>query len=841
MGERQIHGVIVWGIPTRPGHPPCRNFPQRYHAIMRPIHPYHQRSAVVRLIAPPLIAIALFVVGIWGLILPATEAALLERKRETLRAIVASAISLCERHQRAEADGARAQALAAADLRALRYGEANKDYLWVIDATPRMIVHPYRPDLEGQEVGAHADPDGVRLFAASVARVHDAGEGFVHYRWQKADDAAHTAPKLSFVRGFAPWGWVVGSGIYLDDVHAELARTTRTLGWIAGGVAAVVAALVALGLRQGWASERARRAAEQALADEHARAQALAHATSEAVWLVVDGRIAGANRRAGELVGDVAGPSALFSDPADRVLVEGPGGPRRVLLAGRTGALPALVASDEVTVGERPALVITARLLDGAEVEPGDLIRRAAAEAQNDAVAVAQAGLLAPAEALAETVPHLPLTAAPGEVIAALAASGGSAALLTAPDGGVAGLVTAGDLARRGGATAYAAMSAPVRSLEAGASLAAAADAMAGARVGRLAVRDAAGSTRLLSAARLLDALRQGPGQLVAAAAQAEQARLPALRARLEAWMGSLARVRLDPELAAIEGTRVADAVLNRCVALALAELGPPPAACALLAVGSQGRRELLPGADQDNLLVFADGADPRWFHAFAADVVARYHAAGWPRCHGGCHAADPRWCLPLADWSATYAGWIARAEPRALLEAAVFFDIRLVWGDEGLAGALHAAMRTAVAARPVFLVQLAQETLQARSPLGLFGGIRPDDERQGTTNLKLAMLHIAGFARVRALAHGLAAHGTGARLRALAEAGHLDREAADEAVAAWRFLLGLRLVARTSARGDQIAPDALDPWERANLRRALACIDTLRERLRHDLSRLGA
>ncbi len=814
---------------------------------MPPVTPPSHRFAVLRLVAPPLLAIALFVVAVWWLIIPAMTAALMERKRETLRAIVASALSLCERHHTAEAAGtldrATAQAQAAADLRALRYGDASKDYLWVIDLGCRMIAHPYRPDLEGQDLTAYADPDGVRLFAASSALVASAGEGFITYRWQWKDDATRIEPKMSFVRGFTPWGWVVGSGIYLHDVEAETARTTRQLGWISAGIGALVAVLVALGLRQGWTSERARRAAEAGLAHSHARLEALAHAASEAVWLVVDGRITGANHCASELIGGaVESADQLFADPADRILVAGgAAGPRQVLLASRQGPVPALVEAETVMVQGQPTLVLTARLLADGSTSPDERDRRAAAEALNDSFVAAQAGLLAPAAPLAGAVPLLPLTSTPAEVMARLAAEGGSAALLTAPDGGIAGLVTAGDLARRGGATAYAAMSAPVCVLPATATLAAAADAMAEGHVGRLVVHGSHDEPRLLTAAQLLDALRQGPSQLAASAATAEQIGLAAINRRLAAWMSSLARVQLDPELAAIEGTRVADAVLQRCIVLASAELGPPPAPCVFLTVGSQGRRELLPGGDQDNALVFADGADPRWYHAFANAVVARYHAAGWPRCHNGYHAADPRWCLPLAQWKALYGSWIYRGEPQALLDVSVFFDQRPVWGDATLAGELSASIRSDVAARPVFLVQLAQANLQARSPLSLFGAIRPDDEREGTTDLKLAMLHIASFARLKALTHGRSETSTGARLRALAEAGHVPADTVAEAISSWRFLFSLRLLARTRHGGsDHIDPATLSSWDRALLKRSLAGADALRDLIRQGLLRVG-
>ncbi len=804
------------------------------------------RHAVLRLVLPPVLAVALFAAAVWWLIIPATGEALLDGKRETLRAIVASAHSLCERHHADEVAGrisrAQAQARTADDLRALRYGEENRDYLWVIDSSAHMVAHPYRPDLEGVDLMDYADPDGVRLFAESVAAVAAADEGYITYRWQWHDDAERIEPKKSYVRGFAPWGWVIGSGIYLNDVEAEKRRTTRWLAWITAAVSTLVAVLVAIGLRQGWLSEQARQAAEVALARSHARFEALAHASSEAVWLVVDGRVVGANRRANGLLGRMpATAAALFSDPQDHVLVAGgAAGPRQVLLAAASGQVPALVEVEPVLVEGQSALVVSARDLAAGAPAPDERDRRLAAEALNQDAALAQARLLEPVADWAQPVPCLPLTASPEDCAAALAGSGGATLLLEAPDGGIAGLVTAGDLLRRGGATAYAAMSSPVQGLTSQASLAEALDLMTRAGIDHLLVRDHQ-PPALLDAGRLLEALRASGGPLLAAVAGAPQAALPELNRRLQAWMAALSRVGVDPELAAAEGTRIADAILQRCIALTCAERGEPPVACCFLVVGSQGRRELLPGGDQDNALVFAEGGDPDWFAAFGAEIVARFLAAGWPRCHGGCHAGEARWCLSLNDWQARYDGWINEAEPQALLQSAVFFDARAVWGDSTLAADLAAHVQRRVAQRQVFLVQLAQEVLQARSPRGLFGGIRLDDEQRGTTNLKLAMLHIVSFGRVKALAHGLAETGTAARLRALAAGGHVDPEVIAEALACWRFLLGLRLQTRSAAGGsDHISPQTLDDWNHSLLKRALAGVDALRERLRQDLSRVG-
>jgi signal transduction histidine kinase len=70
----------------------------------------------------------------------------------------------------------------------------------------RMVMHPYRSDLNGRDISNFTDPQGKRLFAEAVRVVEDHGEGYVDYLWQWQDDPNRLVPKVSFVKGFAPWG-----------------------------------------------------------------------------------------------------------------------------------------------------------------------------------------------------------------------------------------------------------------------------------------------------------------------------------------------------------------------------------------------------------------------------------------------------------------------------------------------------------------------------------------------------------------------------------------------------------------------------------------------------------
>jgi methyl-accepting chemotaxis protein len=135
-------------------------------------------------------------------------------------------------------DEAKARAIAA--LKSMRY-EGN-EYIWVNDMAPAMVMHPIKPELDGKDLAKNADPSGKLLFVAFVDTVKTKGEGFVDYLWPKPGFDKPVS-KISYVKGFAPWGWVIGSGIYLDDVSAAFWSKAMTSGGFVALITAIVIAL----------------------------------------------------------------------------------------------------------------------------------------------------------------------------------------------------------------------------------------------------------------------------------------------------------------------------------------------------------------------------------------------------------------------------------------------------------------------------------------------------------------------------------------------------------------------------------------------------------------------
>ncbi len=197
----------------------------------------HWRHFAISVVSPAILTFALFLGLIFAVVIPTMRANIIERKREMIRELTQAAWSeLAGLHAR-ERQGAmtrqEAQAAAVARMQSLRYGDDGKDYFWVSDMHPRMIVHPYRPELNGQDLSEYSDRAGKRLFVEFTKLVRADGAGYSEYLWQWKDDERRIVPKLSYVKGFAPWGWIIGTGVYLEDVRCEISEITRRMIWIA--------------------------------------------------------------------------------------------------------------------------------------------------------------------------------------------------------------------------------------------------------------------------------------------------------------------------------------------------------------------------------------------------------------------------------------------------------------------------------------------------------------------------------------------------------------------------------------------------------------------------------
>ena len=156
-----------------------------------------------------------------------------EEKRVQTRNIVNIGLSTLQHYHDMELSGIlareQAQARAREAVKAMRFGDRGLDYFWINDFSPNMVMHPFRPDLDGKDLSGVKDPDGLNLFTEFVKVCRREGKGYVPYKWQYYDNADRVEPKLSYVAEFSPWKWIIGTGVYLDDVKATVNSTALVL------------------------------------------------------------------------------------------------------------------------------------------------------------------------------------------------------------------------------------------------------------------------------------------------------------------------------------------------------------------------------------------------------------------------------------------------------------------------------------------------------------------------------------------------------------------------------------------------------------------------------------
>jgi CBS domain-containing protein len=267
------------------------------------------------------------------------------------------------------------------------------------------------------------------------------------------------------------------------------------------------------------------------------------------------------------------------------------------------------------------------------------------------------------------------------------------------------------------------------------------------------------------------------------------------------------------------------------------------------LGFGSEGRAEQTIATDQDNGLVFAANDEALAPEAirerllpFARAVNKALDACGYPLCKGDVMAMNPRWCASLAEWQGAFARWIDRGDPKALLAASIFFDLRPLWGELGLGDTLRAGVTERAKANPRFLKQLADNALANRPPLSWWGELTPG----AAIDLKMsASVPIVDGARIYALAAGVPATNTVDRLFEAAALRGVPRAEIDAWCAAFDFIQMLRLrTQHARAKQSADAPDTqpnramlaeLSTLDRRILREALRQVEKLQRRIALD------
>lgn len=263
-------------------------------------------------------------------------------------------------------------------------------------------------------------------------------------------------------------------------------------------------------------------------------------------------------------------------------------------------------------------------------------------------------------------------------------------------------------------------------------------------------------------------------------------------------------------------------------------------------AFGSEGRHEQTLSTDQDNGIIFrvaegqsVNGARKRLL-AFAQTVNEGLAACGFPLCKGNIMASNPELCLTFEEWKSRFGNWIREPDPQALLNASIFFDFRILFGNERFENQLRTWLNKTVKGNSTFLRMMAVNALKVMPPLGRIRDFVLEDD--GTIDLKKSGARLfVDVARILALRTGVDSSSTVQRLRQASVKIGTSSEEVDAITDGFNFIQLLRLRSQhletehDTPDDNRINPESLNELDRRILKEAFRQARKLQLRLKLD------
>ncbi|MCW5201703.1 MAG: cache domain-containing protein [Candidatus Electrothrix communis] len=191
------------------------------------------KKEVIRIVFPSILTILLFVVTLFAVALPVFKHNLLAQKKALIAAEVQTVLSMLGHYEQLVNSGQLSlevgQKLATDQIREIRYGFEGRGYFWINDTQPVMIMHPRFQRMEGKNLADLTDSQGRHLFQEFVVLAKEDNGGYAQYYWKWKKDPVRIIPKLAYVKLFKPWGWVIGTGIFFEEINDEIAHLTKGL------------------------------------------------------------------------------------------------------------------------------------------------------------------------------------------------------------------------------------------------------------------------------------------------------------------------------------------------------------------------------------------------------------------------------------------------------------------------------------------------------------------------------------------------------------------------------------------------------------------------------------
>lgn len=257
-----------------------------------------------------------------------------------------------------------------------------------------------------------------------------------------------------------------------------------------------------------------------------------------------------------------------------------------------------------------------------------------------------------------------------------------------------------------------------------------------------------------------------------------------------------------DPERLGEYISEINDRFMKRAVYVAMNRLGEEPLVpFSIMVLGSEGRKEQSLRTDQDNALIYQDypllDFDPKkYFERFSKVYIDTLLEIGFPPCPGNVMISNPFWRRSAKEWRSAVKDWIEKPKEENILNVAIFFDFRNVFGDQSLTEDLWSFILQTLKENPGFLPFLAVDAVRFKPPIGFFGDfvVEKTGEHKGEIEIKKGgIFPITQGIRALALEMGIGKRNTFERIEELKRLGVFSEEYAKDLKEAYRFLLSLR------------------------------------------------
>ncbi|MFM2484942.1 putative nucleotidyltransferase substrate binding domain-containing protein [Celerinatantimonas yamalensis] len=284
--------------------------------------------------------------------------------------------------------------------------------------------------------------------------------------------------------------------------------------------------------------------------------------------------------------------------------------------------------------------------------------------------------------------------------------------------------------------------------------------------------------------------------------------------------------------------TLIMDAYTRRLIDLAIENLGEAPCTFSWVVAGSHARSEVHLLSDQDSAIIVPGNnlaePDKTYLQHLALYVCNGLARCGYPLCSGRYMAANPSWCQPLSKWESYYKKWVGNPEYEKLLHATVFLEVRTLYGDPTLSEQLQHSLYELIQKNYQFLSSLTESAILNSPPLGIFKSFVLEKSGENSNELnvkKYAINLIVDLARIYGLSVGCEATGTEERFKAAYDAGKIKKDAYQNIIGAYQFLMKIRLDHQLKALkagekpDNHISPEQFSSFERKHLKEAFKII----------------